>query len=171
MVRTAYRGSSPAQHLLPHLGRRVRQQHLAHSGGVQRQHGADLRDDRHRPRAAKPLDDEHAVLAEHAELDVVVRGLVQVLHVRECQLAQPGDGGGLAADAPQPRADAVRPVRDPLQEPARDQLADEPVPGRQRQPRPPADLAQVEADAALREGVQDRHHLAATLTGRARSAL
>ncbi len=141
---------------LLHRGRRVREQHLADAGGVQREPAADGADDRHAGAAAQPLDVQDLGALAHGEVDGGEGGAVQVVEVRRRELDQPGVVRREQAEVPEPAADHVVAVGRPRERAPRDQLADQPVRGRHRQPGAGREVGQREPAVLLVEGADQR---------------
>ncbi len=137
-------------------GGRVGQQHLADPGRVHRQPAADGADDRHRRAAAQPVDVQHLGALAHREVHGGERGAVQVVEVRRGQLDQPGLVRRQQPEVPEPPADHVVAGRGAGQRAPLDQLADQPVRGRHRQPGALGELGEGQPAVLLVEGADQR---------------
>ena len=156
-------GSDPRQgrqHRLLHVGRRVGQQHLADPRRVQRQPRADRADDRHRRVAGEPVDVQRLEAVADSEVHGGEGRAVEVVEVGRGQLAEPGVHRREQADVPQPAADDVLPRRRAGQRAPGDQLADEPVGGRDGQPGAGRELGQREPAVARVERAEQRQRAA-----------
>lgn len=138
------------------LGRRVavREERQAHARGVQRPAGTDPDVDADGRASGEPLDVDDLVAVADRELHVLVRRLVQVLQVRQRDLAQRETARGQRRELPEPEPDVVDPVRVPLQGAPLGERAHQAVGRGEGQPGPAADVGQGERRVVVVEGGQ-----------------
>ena len=134
------RGEDGIHHGLP----RVREQHEAARGGVQRDAPADERRVHDGVARREPIEEQHLGVAQHAELRVLAHARVHGLQVRSREFAQSQRAGGAARELPQPHAEPVGAVGQALEESLALELADDAVRGRRRESGALGDLGQRE---------------------------
>ena len=143
------------QHRGLHLVRRVREQHLADPGRVQRQPRADPADHRHRRVPGQPVDVERLACRRATARCTVA----SVAPYRSCRNGDATWRSPACTGASRPRSHSRRPttyspVGRPGQRAPPTQLADQPVRGRQRQAGPPASSVSVSARCVGVEGAE-----------------
>ncbi len=127
------------------------QQGEPHAGGVQRPAGADADVHAHGAAAREPLDVHDLAAVADGQLHVLVRGLVEVLEVRERDLPQRQTARGERGDLPEPEAHVVHAGAVPLQRAPRGERADETVGGGEGERRAAGDLGEGEGGVRVIE--------------------
>ena len=112
----------------------VRQQDQSARRGVQWVPVADLGDIGNRASGGQPLDHEGVAALENVELRVLAGGRVQILHERHRGLAQAERTGRPGRDLPKSDADMEPAVAAALQQSHFEQLGDNTINGRYREP-------------------------------------
>ena len=103
----------------------------------------------------EPVEEQHVRAVEDAELRVLTHARVQRLQVRARELPQPQGAGRTAGHLPEPHAEAVGAIGEPLDEPFALELGDEPVRGGSREPRARRDVGERQERIG---GVEGLHH-------------
>lgn len=137
----------------------MREQNEPDPGRVQRPMRSDPGEHRHRVPSGDPLDVHPVQAVADGELDVLVGGLVQVLHERQRDVAEPVTARAQRGQLDQPQPDPVPAVLAALQGTPACQLADQPVRGGQWEAGMPGQLGEVIGGVLMAVGIQQGQQL------------